>query len=102
MQFRNMPFGGLGCLTVLCIPVLLLLGIYVYVVTVFLSFQIGWKAGLGALFSPGVAQLVWIWVLRRDTGTFFNPLTIACAVFLVLAVFCSVVWLAQETSVRKS
>lgn len=102
MQFRNMPFGGLGHLTVLCLPVLLLLGIYIYVVTVFLSFLVNWKAGLGALFSPIVAQLVWIWLLWRDTGTFFNPLTIACAVCLALAVFCSVVWYLQEKSSRST
>ena len=76
-------FGVLGGITIFS---LWALGIGIYVFCLYLAYLTSFLAVLLTFFFPVVGQLFWIWAIWATTGIFLNPLTIACLLWVGLAV----------------
>jgi hypothetical protein len=76
----------LGWIAVLCIMGIWLLGIGIYLFTLYLAYWASFLSLLLTLIFPFFAQLYWIWALWSATGVFFNLLTLLCLGWIVLAV----------------
>jgi hypothetical protein len=70
----------------LCAIGLCLLGLGIYLFTLYLAYLTSFPSLLMTLFFPFLAQLYWIWALWSATGVFFNLLTALCLGWIVLAV----------------
>ncbi len=66
-----------------------LLGAGIYIFTPYLAYLTSFGSLLLTLFIPFFGQLYWLWIVWGITGVFFNWLTIACLVWLGLAVLIS-------------
>jgi hypothetical protein len=67
------------------------LGVVIYLWTLYLGYLTSVPALLGALVFPVIAQLYWIWTLWGETGTLTNGFTLACFAFVVFAVIGTIV-----------
>jgi hypothetical protein len=74
-----------GVIGTVCMVALWLLGLGIYVFTLYLAYLTSFVAILLTFIFPFLGQLYWIWALWSATGVFFNPLTIACLAWLGLA-----------------
>jgi hypothetical protein len=75
----------LGWLAAISVIGLWLLGIGIYLFTLYLAYLTSFPSLLLTLFFPVLAQLYWIWALWTATGVFFNLLTQLCLGWIVLA-----------------
>jgi hypothetical protein len=75
----------LGVIAVLCSISLWLLGLGIYLFTLYLAYLTSFPSLVMTLVFPFFAQLYWIWALWSATGVFFNLLTQLCLGWIVLA-----------------
>jgi hypothetical protein len=78
--------NSVGCLIFISDALLWLLGLGIYIYTLYLAYLTSFPALLGSLALPGIAQVVWIIVLWLTTGTFFHLFTDLCIAWAVLLI----------------
>jgi uncharacterized membrane protein len=88
-------------LVLICNFVASVLGVVIYLWTLYLAYFTSVPALLGALVFPVIAQFYWIWTLWGETGTLTNGFTLACFAFVVFAVIGTIVRATLETLKRE-
>jgi hypothetical protein len=73
-------------LVVICNFVASVLGVIIYLWTLYLAYLTSVPALLGALILPVIAQFYWIWTLWSETGTLSNGFTLVCLALVAFAV----------------
>jgi hypothetical protein len=68
--------GALVGLGFACAVGLYVLGVAIYLFTLYLAYLTSFPSLIFTLFFPFIGQLVWIYLLWSATGVFFNTLTI--------------------------
>jgi hypothetical protein len=76
-------FAGMAAIA--CVVALWLLGVAIYLLTLYNAYQSGIIALMLSFFLPILSQLYWIWHLWSVTGVFFTLLTVLCIVWFALA-----------------
>ena len=85
-----------GYLAVGCYIVISLLSLGIYIFCLYLAYLTSFVAVLLTLIFPFIGQAYWIWAVWTATGVFFNPLTIACLIWLGLAAFGSILYASSS------
>lgn len=74
-------FGFIGAVSLFG---LWLLGIGIYLLTLYFAYRTGFVPMLLTLIFPMIGQVVWLWIIWGTTGVFFNYYTMLCITWLVL------------------
>ena len=82
----------LAGLALICMPAIWLLGLGIYLFTIYIGFLNGLPSFILSIIFPGISTIYWILVAWHRTGVFFHPLTIACTVWLGLAALTSIIF----------
>jgi hypothetical protein len=61
-----------------------LLGLSIYLLTLYVAYLTGFVPMLLTLIFPFLAQIYWIYHLWSITGVFFNTLTVLCIVWVLV------------------
>jgi len=61
-----------------------LLGLGIYLFTLYLAYLTSFPALLATMFFPFLSQLYWIWEIWNQTGVLFSLLTQLCLAWLAL------------------
>jgi len=80
----------------LCLTSLWFVGLGIHFYCLYLARLSGFVAMALTFVLPFVSQFYWLWTSWRTTGIFFNPLTIACLVWLGLCAVGSILYIASE------